>query len=253
MWRCRRTDGRTPCVKIMTTYAAVGARWVNTRHKIQEKKDNLYLRYVSQILVSQILPKSAELQDCEKEGEGNERKAKGDRSSTERILAYFSYKNMILLISTCNFCFIESYVTINPPGRWSLFHVWCTFVRRQKQTTLHVMKCAKFVFLLLSCHQWSPRPGLTVPPVAIAIFSWKLFCLASFWKVNTDDYFRKYWSQLAVTGGRPGGLNTIAIIFAMTRNITWFRRNRRLGSDSPPILLYCSFFLSFFLEGCISC
>ena len=36
------------------------------------------------------------------------------------------------------------------------------------------------------CHQWSPQPDQPVPPVAITILTWYLFCFARFLKVEKD-------------------------------------------------------------------
>ena len=59
------------------------------------------------------------------------------------------------------------------------------------------------------CHQMIPSARPTIPPVAIIVFAWNLFCFARFfWKVRTDGrtggrtdglHVRKLWSLLAVT------------------------------------------------------
>ena len=53
-----------------------------------------------------------------------------------------------------------------------------------------------------------PSARLTDPPVAIIIFTRRLFCFAIFWKVGTDGDGQHLWKSLSLpasTVGRPSG------------------------------------------------
>ena len=51
-----------------------------------------------------------------------------------------------------------------------------------------------------------PSSRLIIPPVAITVFTWQLFCFVRFCKVNRmDGHLGKQWSLQVVTVGRPSG------------------------------------------------